>query len=80
MKAQERLAATRAMRGRLQQIRDAVAAQDAQLAEAHARMDPRAAVTLTPEARERFELLCTPPVCAAGGMVEVTRDWTAVRC
>ena len=45
-------------RAQLAQVKRALAAQDAQLAAAHAAMNPRELATVAPEARARFEAAC----------------------
>ncbi len=80
MKSQERRAATREMRRRLDEMREAVAGQGARLSEAHAQLDPRARLTITPEVRERFEQLCAVPERPAGAGQVASQLWSAVRC
>jgi hypothetical protein len=80
MKSEERRAATREMRRRLEDIGKQVEGQRAQLAEAHAQLDPRARLNITPEVRERFELLCTVPVRPARAVHGAPQSWSLVRC
>ena len=80
MTSEERRAATQQMRRRLEEIRKAIAAQDVQLAEAHAQADARAQLSITPQARERFELLCTAPVWPTRGSQATASEWGLVRC
>jgi hypothetical protein len=80
MKTQERQAATREMRRRLDELQKAIAGQDARLAAAHAQADTRARVMITPQARERFELLCTVPERPARAGHAAPAEWSAMRC
>jgi hypothetical protein len=80
MTSEERRAATQQMRRRLEEIREAIAGQDARLAEAHAQADARAQLSITPQARERFELLCTVPVRPARAGQATASEWGLVRC
>jgi hypothetical protein len=80
MKSEERRAATQEMRRRLEELRKAVAEQDARLAEAHAQADARSQVFVPPQARERFELLCVAPARPARAGHDAAKEWGAVRC
>ena len=80
MTSEERRAATREMRRRLEEIREAVARQSARLSEAHAQLDPRARLNITPEVREHFEQLCAVPAQPAGTGHVAPQLWSAVRC
>jgi len=80
MTSEERRAATREMRRRLDEMREAVAGQGARLSEAHAQLDARARLIITPEVRERFEQLCAVPVTPAGTGHVAPTLWSAVRC
>jgi hypothetical protein len=80
MKSEERRAATRELRRRLEEIGKAIEANRAMLAAAHAQADPRARIVITPQAKERFELLCTVPVRPAREGSLAPSDWSGVRC
>jgi hypothetical protein len=80
MTSEERRAATREMRRRLEEIRKQVDGQRERLLEAHARLDPRASLNITPEMRERFEQLCVVPARPAGTGGATPQIWSAVRC
>jgi hypothetical protein len=80
MNAHERRAATRAIRQRLDHLRNAIAEQDATLYAAHARADARTPLNVTPQALERFELLCTVPELRARTSVAWAKSARGVRC
>jgi hypothetical protein len=65
----------------LEDIERAIAAQDAQLAAAHAEVNPRRKVLVTARAQQRLQELCTlPERVSTPASAVVFNEWEVIRC